>query len=128
MVGGGWNWSVRAWDCTILVGGVICLCNASTIVTLACVGRECTFSRVIRNTVACNRKLQCKSAPSHAMHPFATYVLRSYYKATGWNEDNLYANLTRSSSGQCLTGANDDYVFNVSFKPFLTSLFPEGCI
>ncbi|KAF8232436.1 hypothetical protein L208DRAFT_1423130 [Tricholoma matsutake] len=32
------------------------------------------------------------------MHPFATYVLRSYYKATGWNEDNLYANLTRSSS------------------------------
>ena len=33
------------------------------------------------------------------MHPFATYVLRSYYKATGWNEDNLFANLTRSSSG-----------------------------
>lgn len=32
------------------------------------------------------------------MHPFASYVLRSYYKATGWNEDNLYANLTRSSS------------------------------
>lgn len=34
------------------------------------------------------------------MHPFATYVLRSYYKATGWNEDNLYANLTRASHGQ----------------------------
>ncbi|KAI0034062.1 mitochondrial distribution and morphology protein 10 [Vararia minispora EC-137] len=32
------------------------------------------------------------------MHPFATYVLRSYYKATGWNEDNLYSNLTRSSN------------------------------
>ncbi|KAH7930250.1 hypothetical protein BV22DRAFT_1055122 [Leucogyrophana mollusca] len=32
------------------------------------------------------------------MHPFATYVLRSYYSATGWNEDNLYANLTRSSN------------------------------
>ncbi|KAI0306933.1 mitochondrial distribution and morphology protein 10 [Multifurca ochricompacta] len=32
------------------------------------------------------------------MHPFATYVLRNYYKATGWNEDNLYANLTRSSN------------------------------
>ncbi|KAI9574943.1 hypothetical protein HD554DRAFT_2012043 [Boletus coccyginus] len=32
------------------------------------------------------------------MYPFASYVLRSYYKATGWNEDNLYANLTRSSS------------------------------
>lgn len=33
------------------------------------------------------------------MHPFASYVLRSYYKSTGWNEDNLYANLTRSSNG-----------------------------
>jgi len=33
------------------------------------------------------------------MHPFATYVLHSYYKATGWNEDNLFSNLTRSSSG-----------------------------
>ena len=36
---------------------------------------------------------------SACMHPFATYVLRSYYKATGWNEDNLYANFTRSSNG-----------------------------
>jgi Mitochondrial distribution and morphology protein 10 len=34
-----------------------------------------------------------------AMHPFATYVLRSYYRASGWNEDNLYANFTRSSNG-----------------------------
>jgi distribution and morphology protein 10 len=34
------------------------------------------------------------------MHPFATYVLRSYYEATGWNEDNLYANLTRASHGR----------------------------
>ncbi|TFK55855.1 mitochondrial distribution and morphology protein 10 [Heliocybe sulcata] len=32
------------------------------------------------------------------MHPFASYVLRSYYKSTGWNEDNLYSNFTRSSS------------------------------
>lgn len=32
------------------------------------------------------------------MHPFAPYVLRSYYRATGWNEDNLYSNLTRSSN------------------------------
>ncbi|KAJ8086230.1 Mitochondrial distribution and morphology protein 10 [Marasmius tenuissimus] len=31
------------------------------------------------------------------MHPFASYVLRTYYKATGWNEDNLFTNLTRSS-------------------------------
>jgi mitochondrial distribution and morphology protein 10 len=33
------------------------------------------------------------------MHPFASYVLRNYYQATGWNEDNLYSNLTRSSNG-----------------------------
>ncbi|KAF9449922.1 mitochondrial distribution and morphology protein 10 [Macrolepiota fuliginosa MF-IS2] len=32
------------------------------------------------------------------MHPFASYVLRTYYKSTGWNEDNLYGNLTRSSN------------------------------
>jgi hypothetical protein len=38
-------------------------------------------------------------SPPACMHPFATYVLRSYYKATGWNEDNLYANFTRSSNG-----------------------------
>jgi distribution and morphology protein 10 len=31
------------------------------------------------------------------MHPFATYVLRSYYKATGWNEDNLYANFIQTT-------------------------------
>ena len=37
------------------------------------------------------------------MHPFASFVLRSYYKATGWNEDNLYANLTRSSCGSSST-------------------------
>lgn len=41
--------------------------------------------------------------PHPFMHPFASYVLRSYYKATGWNEDNLYANLTRSSSGASQT-------------------------
>ncbi|KIY53499.1 mitochondrial distribution and morphology protein 10 [Fistulina hepatica ATCC 64428] len=32
------------------------------------------------------------------MHPFASYVLRTYYRETGWNEDNLFANFTRSSS------------------------------
>ncbi|KAG9090812.1 Mitochondrial distribution and morphology protein 10 [Ceratobasidium sp. UAMH 11750] len=31
------------------------------------------------------------------MHPFASYVLRNYNLATGWNEDNLYSNLTKSS-------------------------------
>lgn len=38
------------------------------------------------------------------MHPFATYILRNYYRATGWNEDNLYANLTRSSNGPSTFG------------------------
>lgn len=33
------------------------------------------------------------------MQPFASYILRKYYEATGWNEDNLYSNLTRSSNG-----------------------------
>lgn len=40
------------------------------------------------------------TAVNVTMHPFASYVLRSYYKETGWNEDNLYANLTRSSNGK----------------------------
>jgi distribution and morphology protein 10 len=33
------------------------------------------------------------------MLPFSTLLLRSYYEAIGWNEDNLYSNITRSSSG-----------------------------
>ncbi|KAF8592370.1 mitochondrial distribution and morphology protein 10 [Ramaria rubella] len=32
------------------------------------------------------------------MFTFTSYVLRSYYHATKWNEDNLYSNLTRSST------------------------------
>ncbi|GMK56002.1 hypothetical protein CspeluHIS016_0210580 [Cutaneotrichosporon spelunceum] len=32
------------------------------------------------------------------MLPFSTLLLRSYYEATGWNEDNLYSNITRSSA------------------------------
>ncbi|BEJ15546.1 hypothetical protein CspHIS471_0501510 [Cutaneotrichosporon sp. HIS471] len=32
------------------------------------------------------------------MLPFSTLLLRSYYEAIGWNEDNLYSNITRSSS------------------------------
>ncbi|KAF9514168.1 hypothetical protein BS47DRAFT_1372374 [Hydnum rufescens UP504] len=32
------------------------------------------------------------------MHPYASIILQKYYKATGWNEDNLYSNLTRSSA------------------------------
>lgn len=56
------------------------------------------------------------------MHPFASYVLRTYYKATGWNEDNLYANLTRSSNGTIVIF----YVLQdltVVFQPFWISPF-----
>ena len=57
-------------------------------------------------TVTCLREcggrcnLPSSELQGDRMHPFAPYVLRSYYKATGWNEDNLYANLTRSSDGK----------------------------
>lgn len=33
------------------------------------------------------------------MHPYASLILQNYYKAIGWNEDNLYSNLTRASNG-----------------------------
>jgi hypothetical protein len=48
------------------------------------------------------------------MHPFASYVLRAYYKATGWNEDNLYANLTRSSNGTKMNNTRVIYSPNSS--------------
>ncbi|KAI0747436.1 mitochondrial distribution and morphology protein 10 [Irpex lacteus] len=32
------------------------------------------------------------------MHPFATYVIQKYFQATGWNDDNFYTNITRSSN------------------------------
>ncbi|TFK27091.1 hypothetical protein FA15DRAFT_614750 [Coprinopsis marcescibilis] len=51
------------------------------------------------------------------MHPFASYVLRSYYKATGWNEDNLYGNLTRSSSALLDFNVPRGLHFTVSKSP-----------
>lgn len=32
------------------------------------------------------------------MYNFATWLTRTYHQSIGWNEDNLYSNLTRSSS------------------------------
>jgi hypothetical protein len=32
------------------------------------------------------------------MLPFTALLLRSYYRAIGWNEDNSYSQLTRASS------------------------------
>ncbi|KAH9899785.1 mitochondrial distribution and morphology protein 10 [Cubamyces lactineus] len=55
------------------------------------------------------------------MHPFASYVLRSYYKATGWNEDNLYANLTRSSNALLDFSVPRGLHFSISKSP--NSLF-----
>ena len=63
-----------------------------------------------------------------SMHPFASYVLRSYYKATGWNEDNLYANLTRSSSGSCLTLFSRLLACSSILQQFLTLLYLMDCI
>ena len=54
-----------------------------------------TVAFKLHPSIECSCRVVCVSR----MHPFASYVLQSYYRATGWNEDNLYANLTRSSSG-----------------------------
>ena len=60
------------------------------------------------------------------MHPFASYVLRSYYKATGWNEDNLYANLTRSSNGMLLHRWRDDGLITKFSSAILDFTVPRG--
>jgi hypothetical protein len=52
-----------------------------------------------RHAFGCKCHIHLRKHATLEMHPFASYVLRSYYRATGWNEDNLYANLTRSSNG-----------------------------
>jgi hypothetical protein len=36
------------------------------------------------------------------MLPFSTLILRSYYQAIGWNQDNSYSQLNRSSNGKSL--------------------------
>ncbi|KAG9017007.1 Mitochondrial distribution and morphology protein 10 [Tulasnella sp. JGI-2019a] len=51
------------------------------------------------------------------MHPFASYVLRSYYQATGWNDDNLYLNLTRSSTAILDFTLPKGLMFNISKAP-----------
>ncbi|OCH84173.1 mitochondrial distribution and morphology protein 10 [Obba rivulosa] len=51
------------------------------------------------------------------MHPFASYVLRSYYRGTGWNEDNLFANLTRSSNAILDFNVPRGLQFSISKSP-----------
>ena len=65
---------------------------------------------------------------SVCMHPFATYVLRSYYKATGWNEDNLYANFTRSSNGVSPPRPKHKRALISLEQPSSTSPSPVACI
>lgn len=60
------------------------------------------------------------SIDQDGLHPFVKYVLRKYYQATGWNDDNQYSNLTRSSDGMFLTSICDDVYRSCTLS--LTSL------
>lgn len=55
-------------------------------------------------SVFCYVCMHCTVLPllcrDSTMLPFSTLILRSYYQAIGWNEDNSYSQLTRSSSGK----------------------------
>jgi hypothetical protein len=56
---------------------------------------------VLSSTVTSSQSSQ-ESTPEPrvtTMLNFSTLLLRSYYAEVGFNEDNLYSNLTRSSSG-----------------------------
>ncbi|KAL7420483.1 Mitochondrial distribution and morphology protein 10 [Cryptotrichosporon argae] len=58
------------------------------------------------------------------MLSFSTLLLRSYYAATGWNEDNLYSNITRSSSALLDFPIPDSLVLQLAKAPtdvFFTS-------
>lgn len=58
------------------------------------------------------------------MLPFATLLLRSYYEAIGWNEDNLYSNITRSSSALIDFPVPDSLILQLANAPtpiFFTS-------
>lgn len=43
------------------------------------------------------------------MLSFSTLLLRAYYNRIGWNEDNFYANLNRSSSGAFQGVGNEEF-------------------
>ncbi|EJD01213.1 mitochondrial distribution and morphology protein 10 [Fomitiporia mediterranea MF3/22] len=51
------------------------------------------------------------------VYPFSTYVLRKYYQATGWNEDNLFSNLTRSSDALLDFSVPKGLQFSISKAP-----------
>ncbi|TXT07343.1 hypothetical protein VHUM_03063 [Vanrija humicola] len=58
------------------------------------------------------------------MLPFATLLLRRYYEAIGWNEDNLYSNITRSSSALIDFPVPDSLILQLANAPtpiFFTS-------
>ena len=58
------------------------------------------------------------------MLPFSTLILRSYYEAIGWNQDNSYSQLNRSSNGSCLP-TREEIKLTISFNvhpPFYPSV------
>lgn len=57
-------------------------------------------SHVARGFSGCLGVYFGSAAKCFEMFTFASYVLQSYYQVTKWNEDNLYSNLTRSSTGE----------------------------
>lgn len=64
-----------------------------------CRGKEKCRKRLGQNkSTSLTLVLHCST--STGMLPFSTLLLRSYYDAIGWNEDNLYSNITRSSAGK----------------------------
>lgn len=60
------------------------------------------------------------------MFTFSSYVLRSYYHATKWNEDNLYSNLTRSSTGEPPQVLYCDTAHAVPLLAILDFTVPQG--
>ena len=61
------------------------------------------------------------------MLPYASAVLQNYYKAIGWNEDNLYSNLTRASAGKNVVyGPHFSVRLQRVGQQFLTSLSLMG--
>jgi hypothetical protein len=90
----------------------------------------CEKLRVPTEDQSLKKPLHFSPATGHAwcfMHPFASYVLRTYYKATGWNEDNLYSNLTRSSNGTAI-GGRQFVILTVDLQLCSTFRSHGGCI
>ncbi|ORY06304.1 hypothetical protein K493DRAFT_252024 [Basidiobolus meristosporus CBS 931.73] len=58
------------------------------------------------------------------MHDFMEYCLHTYFRATGWNDDNHYSNL--SSTSRSLLNFSIPYGFSFQFSKIPTSLFKSS--